>query len=122
MWSRLPDESYYHCRIYSVNVNDALVKPEVSLRSLPLGVNYPVHQVFRAEVLLPPSLPFNTSNITIRNPAFFFQRTVGFNGVSLILGYEYHSLSDAVAPGAVPAYLRDLDSATDALGFTVSGL
>jgi len=122
MWSRLPDETYYHCRIYSVNVDDALVKPEVSLRSMPLGVNYPVHQVFRAELLLPPSWPLTASTITIRNPAFFFQRTVGFNNGKMFLGYEYRSWSDAVAPGDVPAYLRDLDSATDALGFTVTGL
>ncbi len=122
IWSHLPDEAFYHCHIYSVNVDDALVKPEVSLRSMPLGITWPVHQIFRAEMVLPPSWPINASTITIRNPAFFFQRTVGFNNGNMILGYEYRSLSDAVAPEAVPAYLRDLDSAADALGFTVTGL
>jgi transglutaminase-like putative cysteine protease len=122
MWSRLPGEAFYHCHIDSVNVDDALVKPEVSLRSMPLGITWPVHQVFRAEMLLPPSWPINASTITIRNPAFFFQKTVGFNNGKMILGYEYRSLGDAVAPEAVPAYLRDLNSATEALGFTVAGL
>jgi transglutaminase-like putative cysteine protease len=122
MWNRLPDEAYHHCRIYSVNVDDALIKPEVSLRTMPLGITHPVHQIFRAQVSLPPSLPLDTSRITIRNPAFFFQRTVALNGAGLILGYEYRSWSDAVAPEAVPAYVRDLDSATDALGFTVTSL
>ena len=102
MWSHLPDEAFYHCHIYSVNVDDALVKPEVSFRSMPLGITWPVHQVFRAEMTVPPSWPINASTITIRNPAFFFQRTVGFNNGNMILGYEYRSLSDAVAPRGRP--------------------
>jgi len=122
MWSRLPDEAYHHCRIYSVNVDEALIKPEVSLRTMPLGITHPVHQIFRAQVSLPALLPLDTSRITIRNPAFFFQRTVALNGAGLMLGYEYRSWSDAVAPEAVPGYVRDLDSATDALGFTVTSL
>jgi transglutaminase-like putative cysteine protease len=121
MWSRMPGETYYRCPIYALNVDDALIKPEVSLRTMPLGLRYPVHQIFRAEVSLPASLPLELSNVTIQNPAFFFQRTVGLPEGKLSVGYEYHSWSDVVQPDAVPAYVRDLNAATDALGFKVAG-
>jgi hypothetical protein len=121
MWSKQPDEAYYRCRIYCDNVGDALVKPAVSFRTMPLGVRFPVHQVFHAEVIVPMSWPIQPSTTTIDNPAFFFQRLVNVAEHRLILDYEYRSWTDAVAPEAVPAYVRDLDSATDALGYTVFG-
>jgi transglutaminase-like putative cysteine protease len=121
MWSRLPDESYYHCRIYPLNVDEALIKPAVSFRAMPLAVGHPVHQVFHAEINVTSTAPINSSNITINNPAFFFQRFVRTSGGELFLDYEYRSLTGAVAPDAVPAYTRDLDTATEALGYAVVG-
>ena len=121
MWTRLPDEANYHARIYSVNVDQALVKPAVSYRTMPLGLQYPVHQIFHAEITITSGLPIDPSNVRIENPAFFFQRTVGLSGGILFLNYEYRSWTDAVSPEAVPAYVRDLDTATEALGYTVIG-
>ncbi len=120
IWRRLPDQGQYRCRIYSLNVDDAMEKPAVSLRTMPLGVRYPVHQVFHAEVTVT-GQPIDPSNITINNPAFYFQRTVRVAGNQLFLNYEYRSWSDVVALDAVRAYVRDLDSATDALGYSVGG-
>jgi hypothetical protein len=122
MWSRLPDEPYYHCRVYPVNVDDAIVKPAVSFRTMPLGVAYPVHQIFHAEVSVTTIWPITPSNTTIDNPAFYFQRLVNIAGGKLVLDYEYRSWTDAVAPEAVGGYVRDLDSASEALGYTVMGL
>jgi hypothetical protein len=122
MWNKQPDEPNFHCRLYCMNVDEALVKPAVSFRTMPLGVRYPVHQVFHAEVSVPTAWPINPSNITIDNPAFYFQRLINVANHRLILDYEYRSWSDAVSPEAVPAYVRDLDTATDALGYTVIGM
>jgi transglutaminase-like putative cysteine protease len=122
MWSKQPDEPYYRCRVYCVNVDEALVKPAVSFRTMPLGVRYPVHQVFHAEVSVPTAWPINPSIITVDNPAFFFQRLINVAEHKLLLDYEYRSWNDAVAPEAVPAYVRDLDAATEALGYTVIGM
>jgi hypothetical protein len=122
MWSKQPDEPYFRCRLYCMNVDYALVKPAVSFRTMPLGGRYPVHQIFHAEVSVTTMWPITPSNTTIENPAFYFQRLVNVAGGKVVLDYEYRSWTDAVAPEAVPAYVRDLDSATDALGYTVIGL
>ena len=91
MWSRLPDEAYYHARIYSMNVDDALAKPAVLFRSMPLGLPYPVHQVFHAEINISSGLPIDAANVRIDNPAFYFQRTISASGGKLFLNYEYRS-------------------------------
>jgi transglutaminase-like putative cysteine protease len=120
IWSRLAGESSYRCRIYSMNVNEALTKPAESIRTMPLGVGYPVHQIFHAEVNVA-ALPADPSNVTIDSPAFYFQRLVSVVRGNLILNYEYRSWTDTVAPDAVRAYMRNLTSAMDALGYTVVG-
>jgi transglutaminase-like putative cysteine protease len=121
MWTRLPDEQNYHARIYSVNVDAALVKPAVSFRTMPLGLRFPVHQIFHAELNATSGVPIDPANVRIDNPAFFFHRTVSMAGGKLFLNYEYQSWTDAVAPEAVPAYVRDLATATEALGYAVIG-
>jgi hypothetical protein len=121
MWSRLSVDQNYHARIYSINVDEALVKPAVSFRTMPLGLQYPVHQIFHAEINANAGVPADTANVRIDNPAFFFQRTVNQAGNKLLLNYEYQSWADVVPTEAVPAYVRDLETATDALGYTVIG-
>jgi hypothetical protein len=120
IWSRLADESYYHLRIYAWNVDGALVKPAASFRTMPLAVRYPVHQIFHAEVNVS-ALPVDPVNVTIDRPAFYFRRTAAIIRDKLVLNYEYRSWTDAVAPYAVPAYVRDQNSIAEALGYTVLG-
>jgi transglutaminase-like putative cysteine protease len=121
LWTRLPDETDYHARIYSVNVDQALIKPAVSFRAMPLGLEYPVHQIFHAEVYTTSGVPVDPINVRIENPAFYFQRTGGLAQGRLVLNFEYHSWTDVVAPDAVPAYVRNLNTATEALDYTVIG-
>jgi hypothetical protein len=120
IWSRLPDESNYHLLIYAVNVDGALVKPVASFRTMPLAVLHPVHQFFHAEVNVS-ALPVDSPNVTIDSPAFYFRRTASIAGSKLVLNCEYRSWTDAVAPDSLPAYVRNLNAATDALGYTVIG-
>jgi hypothetical protein len=121
MWNKQPDDQFYRCRFYCLNVDEALVKPAVSFRTMPLGVAFPVHQIFHAIISVPTSWPIPPGNTTIDNPAFYFQRLVNVSGGHLLRDYEYRAWADAVAPEAVPTYVRDLDSATEALGFSVIG-
>jgi len=104
-----------------VNVDDVLVKPAPASRAMPLGLPYPVHQVFHTEIYLTSSVPSDPVNVTIRNPAFFFQRTANVAGSKIVLNYEYRSWTDSVAPDAVSACVRDLNSASDATGYTMIG-
>jgi hypothetical protein len=121
IWNWEPGELQYSCRIHAVNVDDALVKPPASLRTMPFAVRYPVHQIFHAELNLNRALPGDMDNKTMNDPAFFFQRILSLAGPTLAFNCEYRSLTDSVAPGAVPAYVSDMDSAAEALDYSVVG-
>lgn len=119
MWNRLPEEAYYHCHFYSVNVDDAMRKPDVSPRTMPLGIDYPVDQVSRIEASWTTGWPVHPDNESVMNPAFSFYRNETFIGTNLVIEHEYRSLTDVVMPDAVPTYLRQLDAAMEFLGCTV---
>jgi transglutaminase-like putative cysteine protease len=119
MWSRLPEEAYYHCHFYSVNVDDAMRKPTDSYRTMPLGIEYPVHQVSRIEASWTKGWPVQSDNHTIENPFFSLYRTVSSIDTNLVIEHDFRSLTDVVMPEAVPTYLRQLDAATEFLGCTI---
>jgi hypothetical protein len=119
IWSRPPDQTLCHCRVYPANVETAMNPPDVSLRTMPLGVHHPEHQIFRAEVVVPPLALIKPDDQTIENPAFYFHRAVTLAEGRLFLEYEYRSLADVVMPEAVPTYVRQLDSAANLMDYTV---
>ncbi len=120
IWSHLPDETFFHCRVYPANVGLAMQPPAISLRTMPLGVRYPEHQIFRAEVTVP-ALAFNQpDDQTIQNPAFYCHRAITVAQGKVFLDFEYRSLADVVFPEAVPAYVRQLDSAAHLMGYTIT--
>ncbi len=120
IWSRTPNEIFFHCRIYAANVQRAMKPPAVFARTMPLGVPYPDHQIFHAEVSMAPVTVIDSDNQSIENPAFFFERVTTIRERKLFLDYEYHSRTDAVLPEAVPAYVRQLGLAEDLTGYTIS--
>jgi hypothetical protein len=120
IWKPVPNQTYSQCRVYPVNVETAVLPPAVSLRTMPLGVSYPQDEIFRAEVTMPTIFPIQSENQNIENPAFFFHRSVSIGDGKILLEYEYRSLSDVVFPEAVPNYVRQLDTAAQSIGYTIS--
>jgi hypothetical protein len=118
-WSPLPTGPGYVCRLYSFNVDRAVKKPLVSFRAMPLGLNYPNHQVFRAEIALPLSNPVTPGSWAVNNPAFHFHKTVLRSGGKVLLEQEYDTLADSVPVDALPNYLSQLDQASDLLGYSL---
>ena len=119
IWNHLPDEAFFHCRIYPENIVAAMKPPAVSVRTMPLGVAYPARQIFHAEVIVPTGSISNPDDQTIENPAFYFHRVVSLSATTVFLNYEYRSLADAVAPEALPTYVQQLDAAADLMGYTI---
>jgi transglutaminase-like putative cysteine protease len=118
-WERRPDESYYHCRFFPVNVAEAMYKPANTVRTQPLGIAYPVHRVSRVEASWLVGWPVQPDNQLIQNPAFTFSRTMNLVGTNLVIEHDYQTLSDFVAADAYPTYLRQLNAAGDYLGCNV---
>jgi transglutaminase-like putative cysteine protease len=118
-WKRRAEDPYYHCHFFSFNVDDAMHKPEDSVRTMPLGIDYPVHQLFHVEANWMIGWPVRPDNQSIQNPAFEFNRTMNIVGTNLVVDHEYRSLSDVVMPEAYSTYLRQLDAAMQYLGCAI---
>jgi transglutaminase-like putative cysteine protease len=120
IWHRLPEEAFYHCQVYPENVDGAIHSPAMTMRSMPLGVAYPVHQIFHGEIIVPSFALIHPDDQTVQNPAFYFRRTVGITPTKLLLDYDYQSLTDVVPPDGVATYARQLNSAIELLSYTIS--
>jgi len=119
-WSPPPPNGvWYTFRIYSHNIDPAVRLPGLSMREMPLGVPYPRHEIFQAEAWFAAANFVPGDDQTIRNPSFYFHRSVNMNERKLTLEYEYNSISDVVPVDGVPEYVRQIGQASDLLGFTI---
>jgi hypothetical protein len=119
MWSPVPAGPGYVCWFYSYNVDRAVRKPAGPARSMPLGLSYPEHQVFRVEFTVPLSLRMDPGRWTIDNPAFHFHKTVAVSPGKVVVEHEYDALADRVPVEAMPGYLLQLDQASGLLGYAL---
>jgi transglutaminase-like putative cysteine protease len=119
IWNPVPTGPGYVCRFYSYNVDRAVQKPTVSFRSMPLGLSHPGHEVFRAEIALPPFVNVDPGSWAINNPAFHFHKTVISSARKVLLEQEYDSLSDAVPVEGMAGYLEQLDQVFSLLGYSI---
>ncbi|HEX3988228.1 MAG TPA: hypothetical protein VHZ30_02280, partial [Verrucomicrobiae bacterium] len=118
-WRRRHEDANFNCHFYSFNVDDAMRKPEDSIRTMPLAIDFPVHQLFHVVANYRTGWPVRPDTQRIQNPAFIFNRAMNIVGTNLVADFEYRSLSDAVMPEAFPTFLRQLDAASQYLGCTV---
>jgi transglutaminase-like putative cysteine protease len=119
-WKRRREDYNYNCHFYCFNVDDAMHKPEDSARTMPLGIDYPVHQLFHVEANWMMGWPVRPDTESIQNPAFEFNRTMNIVGTTLVVDYEYRALSDVVMPEGYSTYLRQFEAATHFLGCSIA--
>jgi transglutaminase-like putative cysteine protease len=120
MWMPTKDQPYFHCEIDAINLQLAMAKPAIEERTMPLGVPFPNHQIFHAEVTVQSLALIKPEDETIENPAFVFHRSVAVSGSNVILDYDYRALEQAVLPEGMPNYLRQLTSSLDTLTYTIN--
>ncbi|HEY3915295.1 MAG TPA: DUF3857 domain-containing protein [Verrucomicrobiae bacterium] len=119
IWNIQSQEPYYHCRFYAGSLAEVMGKPMDSTRTDPLAIPYPVHRISRVEASWYIGWPVQPDNQTINNPAFSFYRTINIIGTNLVVQHEFKTTSSVVAPEAYPAYVRQLNAASEFLGTTV---
>lgn len=120
IWQRLPGEPFFHCQIFPENIQAAIQSPAMAARTMPLGIAYPVHQVYHGEITVPAIAALHPDDQSIENPAFRFHRSATIGTGLLFLDFDFQSLSDAVAAESVPEYARQLNAAGELLGYTIS--
>jgi transglutaminase-like putative cysteine protease len=90
---------------------DVLQKPRTLRRSMPLALDHPARLSHRFSIRLPAPPDELPRQARVDDPAFCLARSVRLDGDRIEVGLDYRSLADAVAPGALPAHLANLDRA-----------
>ena len=71
IWAHSSEETAFHALIYAENIGAAVRPPMISAqRTMPLGLMYPDHQIFHAEVLVVASPVILPEDRTIQNQSF----------------------------------------------------
>lgn len=121
IWSVPAGASYARCEVYAHNIADAMGEPALTMqRTMPLGVPYPEHEVFHAEVVVPPLSIVAPDEKTFENPAFYFHRALTVGEGKVYLSYDFHTLADAVPPDGVGAYVQQLRAAAALTSLAIS--
>jgi transglutaminase-like putative cysteine protease len=119
-WTLSDKDRKYRLAFYPSSMAALLKTPVDTDRKLPLGINFPDHQILRTEVTLPGDWPSEADRKTIEDPAFTFRRDYHCSGNKLVLEYEYQALADSVSPDSVGEYLQHLNQSSQSLEYELT--
>jgi transglutaminase-like putative cysteine protease len=120
-WIHGAQDGRYHCEFSPACLLRLFKKPADTDRRMPLGVEFPEHQIVHTEVILPETWPVESGGKTVSDPAFFFSQNINCTGDRLELNFEYRSLTDAVPADGVADYLMHVERATKSLNYELLG-
>jgi hypothetical protein len=106
---------------YGYTIDEALVVPQITLRSAPLAVPHPVSIRHTTKVRVPDSnWDIDDNDSTIEGDAFRFSSRTRFHNREISRVYEIVSKSDAIDPEKVPAYLAEVHRVRDEIDYWLS--
>jgi transglutaminase-like putative cysteine protease len=119
-WALSKDQRQYVGEFYPQVIDDLLHRPTTALRSMPLSIVHPRHEILRTEVHLPEPWPVDNETESVSNAAVQLTVRRTFRTNTLVMEYEYRSLTNCVAVTEVAAYLKDFDKMENSLGYSLT--
>ncbi len=108
------DETHY---FFAGRIGQELDKPNVSRRTMPLQISYPLHIEQLIEIQLPHRQEVNTGAETIEDDALSFTADASAEGNVVKLHYTLNAKHDAVAPAQVAAHIAIIEQARDLVSY-----
>ena len=97
-----------------------IARPETSLRTMPLSVDYPLNVTETTTFHLPSAVSVDATDSVVDDPAFHFESHVTRAGRTLTLRHVLRATNDSVSAAAIPDHLTKLNAITDQLGAKLS--
>ena len=119
-WTLSKDKKYFEGEFYPRTIVSLLERPNTRLRTMPLGIAHPRHDILRTEVSLPEEWTVDNEEQMIVDSAFKLTASKKYKKRKLVMQYEYESLGDVVDTKHVPEHLKNIDRAFDELGYTLT--
>jgi transglutaminase-like putative cysteine protease len=99
------------------SIGEKTARPQVTLRTMPLGITHPLLIAQTTEIELPQDFGLVSDSKEIHDDTFRFVFASTSKANKLTLRYTYETLRDHTPADQVAAYLRDLDSLDDELSY-----
>jgi len=119
-WPAGSDKSERECEFYPQTISDLLIRPDTTLRSMPLDIPYPRHETLRTEVLLPEPWEIESTNEFFGNTAFNLNYRCSYSKNTLLMDYDFRTTTNCVLPRDMPAYLKGLDRIQKNVGYSLT--
>jgi transglutaminase-like putative cysteine protease len=118
-WTLEDDKKNYDCDFYPQVIRDLFNEPTTTLRSMPLGVTYPCHNILKTEVRLPGAWPLTNETDHFQSTVAKLEARREVSSNSFQMEYEYQTLTNSVSPEDMPAYITTLGQMKDAMGYSL---
>jgi hypothetical protein len=118
-WSLSEDKTQWEFEVTASTIDGLLVRPGGKARTAPLGLGQPVHVVHLTDVVLPSPWKVTPETQEVTGKAGRFSYASRYSDRKLQLEYHYRSLADAIAPGDLSAYIKDVDRMRSFLSYHV---
>ena len=118
---RIPDLWSEESRTFrSDRIIQELSKPEITRRTMPLSVPYPVNVSQSIEIRMPETIGAKNKSGSLKDEAVRFDYEYEQSGSTIKLNYSLRTLADHIPTANVAQHLELLDRIKGALGYTVS--
>jgi len=107
-WSMSDDKQQWVRELSPSSLIGYTDKPRTVQRTMPLGIQYPLHIAHTIEVKLPKDWSLRSTNALIETAAIRFRYSRSFTNHVLRLNYEYDTLRDSVPATEVAEHLEAL--------------
>ncbi len=111
-WTVKPNTKTANLTCYVIS--SLLKKPKETKRTMPLGLDYPVHYKEEVDIELPGTgWDFKQTEAHVQCAAFLFNKTSKVYDHRILINYDYERLKDNVMPGETGNYISSLDKIND---------
>jgi len=114
------DEDGMYASLIGSTIAPYIQKPDVVRRSSPLAINYPVSVHHRSTLIYPEDIDYEIDQpeLEIKDPFLSYRRAISYADRRLTVTYDYNARKDAVMPGQLADYFRDLNKIGNTLAYS----
>jgi len=105
--------------LYPLELEYLLASPTTPVRSMPLGIDHPIHLHYVIEARIDDGWSVPDSEVTVEDDAFVFEKGVETEGDLLRIDYRYRSKIDHLPAEAGPDHTARIDEAFDQISFPI---
>ena len=117
VWGR--EAEGHHAYLVGSTIAPYIRKPDIVQRTNPLAISYPITISHRSTMLYPEAIDYRVDEPDIRVEDDFvnYHRKVEFEGRQLSVTHHYSARKEAVLPGQLKGYLKNINKISNTLEY-----